>query len=142
MGSAESKIRREIGARLRRYEECLERFEDHLRALQRKIDKAQGESQAELGSLLADVEQEADRVRGAGEGVLRALQHAVEVGQGALARAEERLRTLAPPRVPAREKGKAAVRRATIEVKAIRHGVRVGLRMAARVSRRAKAAKG
>jgi hypothetical protein len=38
-------------------------------------------------------------------------------------------------------KGKEVVRRATIEAKAIRHGVRVGLRVARRVSRRTKAAK-
>ena len=39
------------------------------------------------------------------------------------------------------EKGRAAVRRATIEAKALRHGVKVGIRVARRVSRRTKATK-
>jgi hypothetical protein len=35
-------------------------------------------------------------------------------------------------------KGKEVVRKATIEAKALRHGVKVGLRVARRVSRRVK----
>lgn len=142
MGTTETKLRRDIGTRLREYDEHLERFEEHLRALHRKIDRASGEAQAELGSLLADLEREAELTRSAGEAVLRELRRAVEVGRGALERAEARLKAFAAPRIPAAEKGRAAMRRAAIEVKALRHGVRVGLRIARRVSRRVKAAPG
>ncbi|MBI4536788.1 MAG: hypothetical protein HY712_02390 [candidate division NC10 bacterium] len=142
MVTTETKLRRDIGARLREFEEYLERFEERLQALHRRIDRASGAAEAELGSLLADVEREADLTRSAGEAVLRELRRAVEIGRGAVERAEARLKVLEKPRLPAAERGKAAVRRAAIEVKALRHGVRVGLRMARRVSHRRKTAAG
>jgi len=135
-----NKIRREIASRLREYEETLERFEEQLRQLHRRIDRASGEDQAELGSLLADVEREAELTRDAGGAVLRELRRAVEIGRGAVERAGARLRVVEVPNLPAAEKGKAVVRRAAIEVKALRHGVRVGLRVARRVSRKTKTA--
>ena len=140
MATTEMKLRRDIGGRLREYDKHLERFEEHLQTLHRRIDRARGEAQAELGSALADIEREADLTRSAGEAVLRELRRAVEVGRGALDRAEVRLKALEAPRAPAAEKGSTVVRRAAIEVKALRHGVRVGLRIARRVSRRVKTA--
>jgi hypothetical protein len=142
MVTTESKIRREIASRLREYEESLVRFEEQLRLLHRRIDRASGEDQAELGSLLADVEREAELTRDAGGAVLRELRRAVEIGRGAVERAEARVKAVDMPRHPAAEKGKAVVRRAAIEVKALRHGVRVGLRIARRVSRQTKTAAG
>jgi hypothetical protein len=142
MLTTEMKLRRDIGGRMREYEKYLAHFEEHLQTLHRRIDRASGEAQAELGTLLAEVEREAELMRGAGEAVLRELRRAVEIGRGALDRAEMRLKALETPRIPAAEKGKAVVRRAAIEVKALRHGVRVGLRIARRVSRRVKAAPG
>lgn len=141
MVTTETKLRRDIGGRLREYDKYLERFEEQLQTLHRRIDRASGEAQAELGSLLADIEREAELTRSAGEAVLRELRRAVEVGRGAVERAEARLKVVETPRVPAAEKGKAVVRRAAIEVKALRHGVRVGLRIARRVSRRTKTGK-
>ncbi len=140
MATTEMKLRRDIGRQLREYDKHLEHFEAHLQTLHRRIDRAKGETQAELGSILADIEREADLTRSAGEAVLRELRRAVEIGRGALDRAETRLNALETPRIPAADKGRAVVRRAAIEVKAIRHGVRVGLRMARRVSRRVKTA--
>ena len=134
------KLRRDIGSRMREYEKCLAHFEEHLQTLHRRIDRASGEAQAELGSLLAEVEREAELTLGAGEAVLRELRRAVEIGRGALERAGARVKAVESPRIPASEKGKAVVRRAAIEVKAIRHGVRVGLRIARRASRRVKTA--
>ena len=140
MATTEMKLRRDIGGRLREYDKHLEQFEKHLQTLHRRIDRARGEDQAELGSILADIEREADLTRSAGEAVLRELRRAVEIGRGALDRAAVRLKALEAPRVPAAEKGRDVVRRAAIEVKALRHGVRVGLRIARRVSRRVKTA--
>ncbi len=140
MATTEMKLRRDIGGRVREYDKYLLHFEEHLQALHRRIDRANGEAQAELGSLLAEIEREAELIRSAGEAVLRELRRAVEIGRGALDRAETRLKAVESPRIPAAEKGKAVVRRAAIEVKALRHGVRVGLRIARRVSRRVKTA--
>lgn len=139
MATTEAKLRRDIGNWVRDYEAYLDQFTERLRVLHRRIDQASGEAQAELGSLLADVEREAALVRDAGEAVLRELRRAVEIGRGALERAEARVKALEIPRARPAEKGKAVVRRAAIEVKALRHGVRVGLRIARRVSRRSKA---
>ena len=141
MATTEAKLRRDIGSWVREYEAYLEQFEERLRLIQRRIDKASGEAQAELGSLLADVAREAELVRSAGESVLRELRRGVEVGRGALDRAEACIRSVAAPPIPPKEVGKAVVRRAAIEVKALRHGVRVGLRVARRVSRTAKTTK-
>jgi hypothetical protein len=107
--------------------------------LRGRAERATGEAQVQLGQMLADVEREAEGVRAAGRAALEGLERAVASGRtfleqmkGRLAEVEE----LAPSVV---SKGRGVVRRARIEAKALRHGVKVGLRVARRASRRAKA---
>lgn len=143
MGSLEGRgFRRQMQGKLKEYEGHLRRLEGQLLIVRGKADRAAGEAQVKLGSLVEEVEREAEKLREAGRVALEGLTRAAEVGQGYL----ERLRSqvtdaeAAAPAVLA--KGRAVVRRATIEAKALRHGVRVGLRMARRVSKRVKASKG
>jgi hypothetical protein len=127
--------------KLREYEGHLLRLEGQLMILRGKAERATGEGQAKLGHLLTEVEREAEGVRNAGRAAIEGLERAVQAGRafldqmkGKLAEAEA-----AAPTVVA--KGRAVVRRAAIEAKALRHGVKVGLRVARRASRRVKAGK-
>lgn len=134
-------FQRQVLGKLREYEGHLKRLEGQLMILRGRADRATGEAQVKLGQMLADVEREAEGVRAAGRAALDGLERAARAGQvfldqmkGRLAEVEE----IAPIVV---SKGREVVRRATIEAKALRHGVKVGLRVARRASRRAKAGK-
>lgn len=133
--------RRKVMGKLREYEGHLLRLEGQLLILRGKADRATGEAQITLSRLLADVEREAEAVRSAGRTALEALERAAQAGQAFLDQMKNRLAEVQAAAPGVVEKGRAVVRRATIEAKALRHGVRVGLRVARRVSRRVKAGK-
>lgn len=134
-------FRRQVLGKLREYEGHVKRLEGQLMILRGRAERATGEAQEKLGKLLTEVEREAEGVRGAGRTALEGLERAVAAGQAFLNQLKGRaaeLETMAPTVVA---KGREAMRRAAIEAKALRHGVKVGLRVARRVSRRAKAGK-
>jgi uncharacterized protein YjbJ (UPF0337 family) len=109
--------------------------------LRGRAQRATGEAQEKLGKLLGDIEREAEVIRGAGQTALEGLERAVAAGRGYLDQIKDRLAEVEvlPPSVVT--KGREAVRRASIEARALRHGVKVGLRVAKRASKRAKAAR-
>lgn len=133
--------RRQVLGKLREFEGQVKRLEGQLLILRGRAERATGEAQEKLGKLLAEVEREAEGVRGAGRAALDGLERAVSAGRGFLEQVKGRLAEveLPPPSVVA--KSREALRRATIEARALRHGVKVGLRVAKRASKRAKAAK-
>jgi hypothetical protein len=134
-------FRRQVLGKLREYEGHLLRLEGQLMILRGKAERTTGEGQVKLGRFLTEMEGEAERVRAAGRAALEGLERAAKAGQDFLDKVKERLteaEAIAPSFVA---KGRSVVRRATIEAKAIRHGVRVGMRVARRVSRRTKSAK-
>jgi hypothetical protein len=91
--------------------------------------------------LLTQAEREVETARELGRTALAGLERAAETARTCLADLKNRLDDVEAGIPAAVAKGRAVVRRATIEAKAIRHGVRVGLRVARRVSRRVKAPK-
>jgi hypothetical protein len=109
--------------------------------LRGRAERATGEAQEKLGKLLADVEREAEGMRGAGRVALEGLERAVAAGRAFLDEIKGRLAEVEVPPPSVVVKSREAIRRATIEAKALRHGVKVGLRVAKRASKRAKAAK-
>jgi hypothetical protein len=134
-------FRRQVMGKLREYEGHLLRLEGQLMILRGKAERAAGEGQVKLGQVLADLERETESVRSAGKAALEGFERAVQAGQTLLDQMKDRLaeaEALAPTLVA---KGRSAVRRAAIEAKALRHGVKVGLRVARRTSRRVRAAK-
>jgi uncharacterized protein YjbJ (UPF0337 family) len=134
-------FQRQVLGKLREYEGHLKRLEGHLLVLRGRAERTTGEVQVKLGQMLADVEREAEGVRAAGRAALEGLERAVAAGQAFMDQVKGRLaevEALAPTVVA---RSREVVRRATIEAKALRHGVRVGLRVARRVSKRAKAGK-
>lgn len=134
-------FQRQVLGKLREYEGHLKRLEGQLMILRGRAERATGEAQVKLGQMLADVERDAEGVRAAGRAALEGLERAVSAGQAFLEQMKGRLaevEALAPTVV---SKGREVVRRATIEAKALRHGVKVGLRVARRASKRAKAGK-
>jgi hypothetical protein len=134
-------FQRQILGKLREYEGHLKRLEGQLMILRGRAERATGEGQVKLGQVLADVEREADRMRAAGRAVLDGLERAVAAGQPFLDQMKGRLAEVEAVVPSVVHKGREVVRRATIEAKALRHGVKVGLRVARRASKRAKAGK-
>jgi len=134
-------FRRQVLGKLREYEGHVKRLEGQLMILRGRAERATGEAQEKLGKLLTEVEREAEGVRGAGRTALEGLEHAVAAGHAFLDQVKGRLAEVEAAAPQLVSKGREAVRRATIEAKALRHGVRVGLRVARRTSKRAKAAK-
>ncbi len=134
-------FRRQVLGKLREYEGHVKRLEGQILVLRGRAERATGEAQEKLGKLLAEMEREAEGVHGAGRIALEGLEHAVAAGQAFLDQVKGRLAELESVAPQVVSKGREAVRRATIEAKALRHGVRVGLRIARRASKRAKAAK-
>jgi hypothetical protein len=128
-------------ARLREYEGHVKRVEGQLLILRGKAERAGSEAAEKLGQILADLERDAEGVRQAGRAAVEGMERAVAAGQGFLERLKGRLEEaeLAAPGVLA--KSRAAVRRATIEARALRHGVRVGLRVARRTAKQKKIGK-
>jgi hypothetical protein len=134
-------FQRQVLGKLREYEGHLKRLEGQLLILRGRAERATGEAQVKLGQVLVDLEHEAEAVRAAGRAALEGLERAVAAGRAFLDQMKGRMAEvegLAPAVV---SKGREAVRRATIEAKALRHGVKVGLRVARRASRRAKSAR-
>ena len=132
-------FRRQILGKLREYEGHVKRLEGHLMILRGRAERATGEAQQKVGQLLTEVEREIEGLRGTGRAALEGLERATTAGQAFLDQIKARLtevESMAPSVVA---KGRAAVRRASIEARALRHGVKVGLRVARRASKRAKA---
>lgn len=134
-------FRRQVLGKLREYEGHVKRLEGQLMILRGRAERATGEAQEKLGKLLAEVEREAEGVRGAGRVALEGLERAVAAGQTFLAQIKGRLADIQVPPPSVVAKSREALRRASIEARALRHGVKVGLRVAKRVSKRAKTAK-
>ena len=134
-------FRRQVLGKLRQYEGQLLKLEGNIKILRGRAERATGEAQVKLGEILSEVERGVDGVRGAGQAALQGLERAAEVGQSLMDQMKTRLSEaeVAAPAVLA--KGRAVVNRAAIEAKALRHGVKVGLRVARRVSKRVKASK-
>ena len=135
-------FRRQVLGKLREYEGHVKRLEGQLMILRGRAERATGEAQEKLGKLLAEVEREAEGVRGAGRVALEGFERAVAAGQTFLAQIKGRLADIQVPPLSVAAKSREALRRASIEARALRHGVKVGLRVAKRVSKRAKATKG
>lgn len=135
-------LRHQMAAAVREYEGHLLRLEGQLRALRGKAQRAGEDVQTKLAGLLTQAEREVEAARDLGRTALAGLERAAETARTCLADLKSRLDDVEAARTGAVAKGRAVVRRATIEAKALRHGVRVGLRVARRVSRRTRAAKG
>ena len=136
------KLRRQVAGMMREYEGHLLRLEGQLLVLRGKAERAGAEAQAKLTDVLTQVEREVEAARELGRTALAGLERATEAARACLTDLKKRLEEVQAGVPSAVEKGRAVVRRATIEAKALRHGVRVGLRVARRVSRRVKSAKG
>ena len=134
-------FRRQVLGKLREYEGHIKRLEGQLMTLRGRAERATGEAQVRLGRLLTDVERDAEGVRNAGRVALEGLERAVAAGQLFLDQIKNRLAEVQVPPPSVVVQGREALRRATIEAKALRHCVKVGLRVAKRASKRAKAAK-
>jgi len=135
------RLRHQMAGVVREYEGHLLRLEDRLRVLRGKAERAGEDAQVTLAGLLTQAEREVEAVRELGRTALAGLERAAEAARTCLTDLKSRLDDFESRRQGAVAKGRAVVRRATIEAKAIRHGVRVGLRVARRVSRRTKAGK-
>ena len=135
------KLRHQVAATVREYEGHLLRLEGQLLVLRAKAQRAGEETQAKLAGFLAQAERDVEAARELGRTALAGLERATEAARACLTDLKGRLEEVESGLPAAMAKGKEVVRRATIEAKAIRHGVRVGLRMARRVSRRTKATK-
>jgi hypothetical protein len=135
------RMRNQMAGLLREYEGHLLRLEGQLQILRGKVQRAGEDARAKLSDLLVQAEREVEAAREMGRTALTGLERATETARTCAADLKSRFAGVRV-RVPsAVAKGRAAVRRATIEAKALRHGVRVGFRVARRVSRRTKAAK-
>ncbi len=134
-------FRREVLGKLREYEGHMKRLEGQLLTLRGKAGGASGEAQETLGRFLAQVERQAEEVQSAGRAALDGLERAVAAGQVFLEQMKTQLGDVEVVSQSVVAKSREAVRRAAIEAKALRHGVKVGLRVAKRASKRAKAAK-
>jgi hypothetical protein len=136
------RLRHQMTGVVREYEGHLLRLEGQLLVLRAKARRAGDDAQVTLTRLLAQAEGEVEAARELGRTALAGLERATDAARTCLTDLKNRLDTAEAGVPGAVAKGRAVVRRATIEAKALRHGVRVGLRVARRVSRRVKAAKG
>jgi uncharacterized protein YjbJ (UPF0337 family) len=132
--------RRQISGKLRQYEGHLTKLEGQLMILRGRAERATGEAQVKLGALLSEVERGIDGVRVAGRTALEGLERAAEAGQVLIEQVKDKLAEAEAVAPTVIAKGRAAVHRAAIEAKALRHGVKVGIRVARRASRKVKAA--
>jgi hypothetical protein len=133
------RLRHQMAGKVREYEGHLLRLEGQLLVLRARVDRAAGDAAAGLASLLAQTEREVEVAREVGRAALAGLERATDATSACLEQLKSRMAEAGGPNVV--EKGRAVVRRATIEAKALRHGVKVGIRVARRVSRRTKATK-
>ncbi len=135
------RLRHQIVSKVHEYEGHLVRLEGQLLILRAKSERIAGEVGADLASLVAAAEREVGKAREIGRAALVELDRGSEIARACLERVKSQLAKVEGSVPQALDKGRAAVRRATIEAKALRHGVKVGIRVARRVSRRQKAAK-
>ncbi len=135
-------LRHQIAGMVREYEGHLLRLEGQLLVLRAKATRAGADAGARFAGLLAEVEREAEATKELGRSAVAGVERATEAAKKCLADLQNRFAEANAETPTVVAKGKAVVRRATIEAKALRHGVRVGLRVARRVSRRTKTAKG
>ena len=135
------RLRHQMAATLREYEGHLLQLEGQLLALRAKAQRAGEDAQVKLAGFLAEAERNVETARELGRTALGGLERATDAARTCLTELKGRLEEFESGLPTAVAKGKEVVRRATIEAKAIRHGVRVGLRVARRVSRRTKATK-
>jgi phage shock protein A len=136
------RLRHQVAAAVREYEGHLLRLEGQLLVLRAKAQRAGDQTQAKLAGFLAQAERDVEAARELGRTALAGLERATDAARTCLTGLKGRLEEVEAGLPAAMAKGKEVVRRATIEAKAIRHGVRVGLRVARRVSRRTRATKG
>jgi len=134
-------FRRQVLGKLREYEGYLKGLEGQILILRGRAEHATGEAQEKLGKLLADVEREVESAQNTGRVALEGLERAVTAGQGFLEQVKNQLAGIEVSSPSIVAKSREALRRATIEAKALRHGVKVGIRVAKRVSKRAKTPK-
>jgi hypothetical protein len=126
---------------MREYEGHLLRVEGQLLVLRGKAERAGAEAQAKLTDVLTQAEREVEVARELGRTALAGLERATEAARACMTDLKKRVDEVHAGVPSAVAKGRAVVRQATIEAKALRHGVRVGLRVARRISRRVKATK-
>jgi hypothetical protein len=136
------KLRQKMAGVVREYEGHLLQLEGRLLVLRGKAQRAGADAQVTLTRVLDKAEGEVEAARELGRAALAGLERAAEAARTCLKDLKGRLETAEAGVPGAVAKGRAVVRRATIEAKALRHGVRVGLRVARRVSRRVKVSKG
>jgi hypothetical protein len=132
------KLRHQMAAMVREYEGQFLRLEGQLLIVRAKAERAGEEARDRLTRLLADAEREAEAARELGRAALAGLERAAEAVRTCVEDLKNRMEEAKAGGPTVVAKGKAVVRRATIEAKALRHGVRVGIRMAKRVARRVK----
>jgi hypothetical protein len=135
------RMRHQIVSKVHEYEGHLMRLEGQLLILRAKSERVAGDVGVCLASLLAKAEGEVEKAREIGRAALGELERATETARACMEQLKSQLEKVEEGAPKVVEKGRAAVRRATIEAKALRHGVKVGIRVARRVSRRKKAAK-
>jgi len=128
-----------MSSKLKEFEGQLLKLEGEILILRGKAARMTGEAQAKLAELIATAEREAASLRQVGENALEGLGRAVEAGHGALEQVKARVQQAEALLPPLAERGRSVLRRATIEARAVRHGVKVGLRVARRVAKRTRA---
>lgn len=135
------RLRNQMAGLMREYERHLLRLEKQLQGLRGKVERAGEDAQTKLSDLLTQAERDVEAAREMGRTALAGLERATEAARGCVAELKGRFADVRV-RVPsAVARGRAVVHRAAIEAKALRQGVRVGLRVARSGSRRAEAKK-
>jgi hypothetical protein len=136
------KLRHQLAGMVREYEGHLLRLEGQILVLRARAARAGEDAGARFAGLLAQAEREVEAAKELGRSALAGVERAADAAKTCLTDLQNRFEGAKAETPTVVAKGKAVVRRATIEAKALRHGVRVGLRVARRVSRRTKNAKG
>jgi len=134
-------FRRQLMTSWHEYEGYLMQVEGKLLALRARMDRARGGAADRLSPVVTDLEHEIEEIKAAGLQALERLGHAAELGKAGLERVKTQLAGEETTPASLLLKGKEAVHKAAIEAKALRHGVKVGLRVARRVSKRVKTTK-
>jgi hypothetical protein len=124
--------RQQLIGKVQEYEGLLAEAEAELTAARKRLGQ-------DFGTWAEQAKQAIAEAREAGRKALADIEQSAARLRGMVAELAARKGT--PSEAGLSETGRKVVRRATIEAKALRHGVKVGLRMARRVSKRTKASK-
>ena len=124
--------RQQLIGKVQEYEGLLAEAESELTAARKRVGQ-------DFGTWAEQAKQAIAEAREAGRKALADIEQSATQLRGMVAELAARKGT--PSEAGLSETGRKVVRRATIEAKALRHGVKVGLRMARRVSKRAKTSK-